>query len=138
MSISGLTPAIFNINLQPDSISYYTLVDTAGLYQYAAGDTIVLQVNGFDVYNNPAINSQRLVTLNTPELGMEVTSTNPVNLQNGVVNFTLRDTIKQTGLTFTVSDGFGKNVFSQPSSPKASLDAEKKKKLRSLGYIDFK
>ena len=45
---------------------------------------------------------------------MEVTSTNPVNLQNGVVNFTLRDTIKQTGLTFTVSDGFGKNVFSQP------------------------
>jgi len=110
----SLTPVTVAITLLPDSISYYTLVDANALYQYQAGDTISLQVTAYDVYNNVVTTSNRVVTLDSSKTGLEVISQNPIALSSGVASFTVRDTVKQNGLSFEISDSYGKSAVSNP------------------------
>ena len=108
----GVLPTLqYTFNLSPDSISYYTFVPQSGTY--AAGANIILQVTGYDAFNNQATNSNRLVTLSSTAPGVNYLSANPTRLVNGTVSFTVNVTVSQSGVVFTVSDAFGKSANTQ-------------------------
>ncbi len=100
------------LTLQPADISYYTIEPSGGVYVYDAGETITLNVTAYDVYDNVVTTSSRQVTLSSNGTGVVFTSANPQNLVNGTATFTAVDTVKESGVTFTVSDGTGKSATS--------------------------
>jgi hypothetical protein len=109
----GINTIQFNMTRQPGDVSYYIINPTLpGDYDYQAGTNFSLNVQAYDVYNNLATLSTRAVTLSTTAPGNTVISPNPANLSNGSVSFTVRNIVKQTGLIYTVQDGFGKSANS--------------------------
>jgi len=100
------------LTLQPADVSYYTIEPSGGVYTYNAGETITLNVTAYDVYGNVVTTSSRQVTLSSNGTGVVFTSANPQNLVNGTATFTAIDTVKESGVTFTVSDATGKSATS--------------------------
>ncbi|MFZ0391224.1 MAG: hypothetical protein WAN36_12275, partial [Calditrichia bacterium] len=113
ISSPGAAALQYTIDLQPDSVASYSLSDSAGIYQYAAGDTFTLQIQAFDAHNNPVTNTNRPVTLqNAP--GLLIHSSNPVQLTGGTARFHVSDTLQQNGLILRVIDNFNLSGNSAP------------------------